>query len=73
MSRPTDFTFSELTTLLGYFGYYEVSTGKTGGSRIKFKDSNGATVRAHKPHPKKELLRYQIDDVIAALSERGLI
>jgi len=72
-SRPTDFTFEELTTLLGQFGYSIRSSGKTGGSRVAFANDEGDYIRLHKPHPRNILKRYQIDDVIAVLSERGLL
>ena len=73
MSRPTDFTFKELTTLFGHFGYSIVSSGKTGGSRVAFDNNDGDFIRLHKPHPKNILKPYQINDVIAALLERGLL
>jgi hypothetical protein len=56
-SRPADFTFSELTTLLGALGYLQVESGKTGGSRVAF-TKNGDYIRLHKPHPGNELKRY---------------
>jgi len=69
---PKDFTFEELITLLGSFGYYAVKSGKTGGSRVAF--SNGEDYfRLHKPHPRNTLKPYQIDDIIASLKERKLI
>ena len=73
LSRPSDFHFSELTTLLGNFGYYIVRGGKTGGSRVSFTNGEGDYLRIHKPHPGKILKLYQIDDVMASLSERGLL
>jgi len=70
--RPKDFTFDELTTLLGGFGYYLIKAGKTGGSRVAF--SNGEDyIRLHKPHPRNILKPYQIDDIIASLKERKII
>jgi hypothetical protein len=73
LSRPTDFTFEELTTLLGQFGFTIGSAGKTGGSRVMFTDGKGDYIRLHKPHPRNILKQYQVDDIIAALSERGLV
>jgi hypothetical protein len=34
--RPKDFTWDELVRLLEGFGYREVATGRTGGSRRRF-------------------------------------
>ena len=71
-SRPRDFTFDELTALLGRFGYYIVKAGKTGGSRVTFTNGDDY-LRLHKPHPRNILKQYQIDNIISSLKERGLI
>ena len=72
LSYPKDFTFEELATLLSRLGYTLKTAGKTGGSRVTFaKDSD--YIRLHKPHPRNILKQYQIDDIITALSERGLL
>lgn len=73
LSRPTDFTFEELITLLGQFGYSILSAGKTGGSRVAFTNGEGDYIRLHKPHPRNILKQYQVDDIISALTERGLL
>jgi hypothetical protein len=72
LSRPADFSFAELTTLLGLFGYSLSEAGKTSGSRVVFiKDDD--YIRLHKPHPGNILKRYQVDDIIAVLKERGMV
>ncbi|MCL2512768.1 MAG: type II toxin-antitoxin system HicA family toxin [Oscillospiraceae bacterium] len=73
LSRPVDFTFEELVTLLGQFGYFNTSAGKTGGSRVAFSDGGGDYIRLHKPHPRNILKQYQLDDIITALKERNLL
>ena len=73
LSRPTDFTFRELVTLFGQLGYTIASSGKTGGSRVTFTNSNGDYIRLHKPHPRDILKRYQVNDIITALTERGFL
>ena len=73
LSRPADFIFTELATLLGRLGYHIVKASKTGGSRVTFANSEGDYLRIHKPHPLNVLKRYQIEDVITALTERGLM
>jgi hypothetical protein len=74
LSKPNDFTWDELVTLLGHFGYKEVNTGKTGGSRRKFVETTSKhVISLHKPHPGKILKSYQINQVIATLKEQGLI
>ncbi len=73
LSKPKDFTFDEMESLLGYFGYSVYNKGKTSGSRIMFvSDSHGA-VLLHKPHSRKEFLSYQIKQVIDLLLQEGLI
>lgn len=74
LSRPKDFSWDELTTLLGAFGYKVVSVGKTGGSRRKF--LNAETKRSmvfHEPHPSGILKAYQVKTVIENLKEEKLI
>ncbi|MDR0302735.1 MAG: type II toxin-antitoxin system HicA family toxin [Treponema sp.] len=73
LSRPADFTFDELTTLLRALGYTMETAGKTSGSRAAFADGDGNYIRLHKPHPRNILKLYQIDDIIANLTERGLL
>ena len=71
-SKPKDFTFDEMQTLLESLGFEMSNKGKTSGSRVKF-SKGSATIRVHKPHPRKELKDYQIDDVLEILEEEDLI
>lgn len=71
LSNPVDFTWEELVKLLRYFGYEELKTGKTGGSRRKYADKNNHIISLHKPHPGNILKHYQIKDIVSALTEIG--
>lgn len=71
-SNPKDFTFEEMQTLLLALGFELSNKGKTSGSRVKF-FKDGVFIILHKPHPRKELLSYQIKQIIEVLSEEGLI
>ncbi len=72
LSVPKDFTFEEMQSLLEILGFEFSNKGKTSGSRVKF--YNGKTVIIlHKPHPRKELLEYQIKQIIEKLKEDDLI
>ena len=73
LAKPKDFTFEELTTLLGYFNYEQVKLGKTSGSRVAFSNDKGDFIRFHKPHPRNILKPYQVEDIITVLQERGLL
>jgi hypothetical protein len=73
LSFPKDFTWEELVKILNYFGFKEIKTGKTGGSRRKFSNSEGLIISLHKPHPAKIMKRYQLDDVVSVLKERGYL
>ena len=73
LSIPTDFTWDELIKILNYFGYQEIKTGKTGGSRRKFADSYDNMISMHKPHPKNIVKLYQLKEVIEHLNEKGKI
>ena len=72
-SKPKDFTFEEAETLLRYFGYFRNDKGKTSGSRVMFCSDDRASILLHKPHPRKELLMYQIKQLIEVLEQEGLL
>ncbi len=73
-SRTTDFTFDELRTLLRGLGYVELTTGKTGGSRVAFHNLDTKhIIRLQRPHPARQLKRYQIEEVSAELVRIGAI
>lgn len=73
LTEPKDFTFSELERLLRSFSYKCVDKGKTSGSRVAFISNNHGAILLHKPHGRKELLGYQIKQVIDILKKEGLI
>ena len=71
-SRPKDFTFDEMQNLLELLGFELSNKGKTSGSRVKFKMGH-VPISMHKPHPRNELLEYQINMVLETLEKEGLI
>ena len=71
-SNPKDFTFIEMIRTLKLLGFSVSKAGKTGGSRVKLKKGN-LPIILHKPHPRKELLEYQIKQVLEILEREGLI
>ncbi len=74
LSKPTDFKYDELRRLLRGFGYEELKTGKTTGSRIAYANRQTKDIiRLHRSHPRPILRRYQIDLIEAALREKGYI
>ncbi len=74
LSRPKNFTYNDLVKLLSYYGYEEVKLGKTSGSRVCFVHSDSRhIIRLHKPHPNKELKRYQIDQIINELEKKDIL
>ena len=73
-SNPKDFTFDEAELLLGFLSYRRNNKGKTSGSRVIFISDKYATkILLHKPHPRKELLEYQIKQLIEQLEQEGLL
>lgn len=70
LSLPKDFTFDETVSLLVALGYKISDAGKTSGSRVKFIKGN-KVFRMHKPHPRKELLIYQVKELVDELREEG--
>ena len=69
LSYPKDFTYSELKTLLLFFGYKEIQGA---GSRVCFVKEDHK-IKLHKPHPSNILKRYQLDLIVEELTNKGLI
>lgn len=73
LACPVDLRWDEMVRLLNHFGYYEMSRGKTGGSRRKFVDANKNVIALHKPHPSNVLKIYQVRELIQTLAQNGKI
>lgn len=68
---PSDFSWSELTTVLGRLGYRLL---KGAGSRRKFHNVElDLIIICHEPHPKPHVDRGCIRDVVGHLKDNGLI
>lgn len=73
-TNPKTFTFDDAETLLGYFTYYRSNKGRTSGSRVIFMSERYKTkILLHKPHPRKELLEYQVKQLIQQLEQEKLL
>ncbi|MBQ7434962.1 MAG: type II toxin-antitoxin system HicA family toxin [Oscillospiraceae bacterium] len=73
-TNPKTFSFDDAELLLGYFTYYRSNKGKTSGSRVMFtSDRYRSKILLHKPHPRKELLEYQVKQLIELLEQEGLL
>lgn len=73
VSKPVDFSWSELKSLLAGFGYALAAGGKTAGSRVKFLHTDRPPVILHRPHPVPVLKRYQIEQLLEFLHKEGLL
>lgn len=69
LSSPKDFTYTELKTLLKFYGYEEMQGA---GSRVCFQ-SNTHKIKLHKPHPGNILKQYQISLIIDELKKQNLL
>ena len=73
-SHPKDFSFDEVEKLLSYYGYHRINKGKTSGSRIAYiSDRHYRPILMHKPHGRKDLLDYQVKQLVDHLKQEGLI
>ena len=72
-SKPKDYTYDELKSLLDKLGLFENNKGRTSGSRVEFINEKNVQIELHKPHPKNVLKHYQIKDIIEKLKEGGFI
>ncbi|MGE5614830.1 MAG: type II toxin-antitoxin system HicA family toxin [Bacillota bacterium] len=74
LSRPNDFAYREVKSLLSDFGYFEDNRGRTSGSRVAFVHTETKhIIRFHKPHPGNTLKMYQVDELIETLKAQGVI
>ena len=70
-TRPKDFNWNELQTIMAHFGYQEL---KGGGSRRKFvHPESKVTVSLHEPHPSPSMKMYALDIVIEHLKQEDLL
>lgn len=73
-SIPRDYAYAEAKYILGQFGFYEDTKGKTSGSRVEFfRPSDGASISFHKPHPSNILSRANVRDLLNFLEGLGEI
>ncbi len=72
-ARPKDFTFEDAETLLRYFDYRRSNKGRTSGSRVMFLSGKHPPIMLHRPHPRKELLSYQVKQLLEILEQEGLL
>ena len=71
IAKPNDFSYQELTRLLGFWNYNEL---KAEGSRVVFANHiSGHRIKLHKPHPGNILKRYQLELIENELKEKGLL
>ncbi len=63
----------EAESLLRFFDYSRSNKGRTSGSRVMFTSEQYAPILLHKPHPRKELLAYQVKQLAEILEQEGLI
>lgn len=70
-TRPKDFSWKELQTIMAHFGYQEL---KGGGSRRKFvHPESRVTVSLHEPHPSPIIKMYALDIIIEHLKQEDLL
>lgn len=71
IKKPHDFSYQELKRVLKSFGYLEKQAS---GSRVIFyNDQLDHAIKLHRPHPRPQLKRYQLELVINELKHKNLI
>ena len=72
--QPKDFTYEEIQSLLGYFGYTKHNKGATSGSRVRFKnEETGQYIDLHRPHPSSVMKAWKMKAIYQHLKNNGLI
>ena len=72
-AKPRTFAFDDAEMLLRFLGYRRSNKGKTSGSRIMFVSDKHPPIIMHKPHPRIELIEYQVKQLIDSLEQEGLM
>ena len=72
-SKPKDYTYDELKSLLNKIGFLEYNKGKTSGSKVSFINQTNIKIELHKPHPNNVLKPYQIIEILRVLEKGRLI
>ena len=72
-SKPYNFTWAELKSMLSGIGYELATGGRTGGSRVRFLHPERPPIIMHKPHPTPVLKRYQVEQILEFLKKEGLL
>ena len=72
LTLPRDFSFDELTRLLGGFGYTLSNKGSTSGSRVSF-DKGNESLTVHRPHPENTVGKGVLKSVKSYLETKGLL
>ena len=75
LSLPKDFTFDDVVTLLASFNFFEIKTGKTSGSAVRFKNNvfPHEPIIFHKPHPQNIIKIYVLKSIIECLMRCNLL
>lgn len=74
VSKPKDFSFDELSTLLTMLGYQISNKGKTSGSRVQFiNTTTDHIIICHKPHPSNIVKCYVISQILDELKKENLL
>jgi len=71
-SNPKDFTYDDMISALESLGFKLSKSGKTGGSRVRLMKGN-IPIFLHRPHPRKELLEYQVKQILEVLEKESII
>ena len=73
LSKPDNFSWGELKSLLEGFGCSSGNGSRTAGARVKFQHPQLPPVTLHKPRPTVSLKRYQVDQIAEFLKKEGLL
>ena len=71
-SNPKDFSYDEMISALKSLGFKLSKSGLTSGSRVRLMKGN-IPIFLHRPHPRKELLEYQVKQILEVLQKENII
>jgi len=66
-SKPKDFTWKDLVSLMAQHGYEIVERKNKGSKRTFYNKDINRIAHFHEPHPRKVLKQYQIENALEVL------
>jgi len=72
-AKPKDFTWEDADALLRHYGFKRLKRKTSGSHRTFYSEEKDIIFKISEPHPRNELKKYQIEDLIDLMVKVGAI